>query len=130
MSLPKVQILVVCDMAVTDAAGKMTVYGVFDRLASREFPAKAQMAVVWQCSIDEDGVFDVDFFRPNGEKLVESPPTLEAKLERGRSARGVMQFARVELPEPGVYRVVLIYNKQSQLSEYWLEVVKGDERDA
>jgi len=51
-------------------------------------------------------------------------------LERGRSARGVMQFARVELPEPGVYRVVLIYNKQSQLSEYWLEVVKGDEANA
>lgn len=107
---PVGQALLTCDAVARDPGGKITLYGLFDRIWAGKFPAvHPMMSVYWRCQLPGPGRVGVGLLKPDGASLIELEPA-----ESGREGQHVMQgtytLSPVEFPSDGEYTLVLRYN--------------------
>ena len=108
--------LLVCDAAARDPSGKVTLYGIFERIWATRFPAVHPMlSVYWKCRLPTSGRIGVRILRPDGSTMMELEP-----VESGRAAphtvQGTYTLSPIEFPADGAYALVLRFNEQDLLS--------------
>jgi len=104
------QALLTCDAVARDPSGKITLYGVFDRIWSQTFPAvHGSFSIYWRCVIPAPGRVGVAILRPDGSALMELEPA-ETNKESIHSLQGTYTLGAFEFPTEGEYTVVLKYN--------------------
>jgi hypothetical protein len=104
------QALLTCDAVARDPTGKITLYGIFDRIWSRTFPAvHGSFSIYWRCVIPAPGRVGVAILRPDGSTLLELEPA-ETSKESIHSLQGTYTLGAFEFPIEGDYTMVLRYN--------------------
>jgi len=102
--------LLTCDASAVDPAGKITLYGIFDRIWAQHFPSvHALFAIYWRCSAPGPGRAGVTILRPDGSTLVELEP-VETNREGQHVMQGTYTLGGVEFPVEGEYTLVLKHN--------------------
>ena len=102
--------LLTCDASAIDPAGKITLYGLFDRIWAQQFPAvHAMFAVFWRCSVPGPGRAAVTILRPDGATLAELEPA-ETSREGLHLIQGTYTLGGFEFPVEGEYTLVLKHN--------------------
>ncbi|MDL1970996.1 MAG: hypothetical protein LWW94_08505 [Candidatus Desulfofervidaceae bacterium] len=111
-----VQAVLVCDAGVKDPSGKTTLYGIFDTILSKSFPARyPQFAIFWKCIFETKGEMFVALEKPGGDFLVSLDKIVVDESKLG-SAEGIYQLVGVEIPHPGQYKVSLFFNNKKVFS--------------
>jgi hypothetical protein len=114
---PVGQALLTCDAVARDPNGKITLYGIFDRIWAGHFPAVHPMlSIYWKCEIPGPGRVGVRLLKPDGTSLLELEP-VESGREPAHSMQGTYTVSPVEFPVDGEYTLVLLYKDR--------EVMKG-----
>ena len=109
------QALLTCDATAGDPSGKITLYGLFDRIWATQFPAvHPMMSIYWKCHVPGPGRVGVRILKPDGTGLIELEP-VEFGQESPRGIQGSYTLSPVEFPVDGEYVVVLRYNDQDLL---------------
>lgn len=111
------QALLTCDSVAHDpSTGKITLYGVFDRVSSLTFPAMHPLlAIYWKCLVRGPGRVGVSILRPDGSTLADLEPVEHAK-EGEHSLQGTYTIGGLELPAEGRYVLSLRYNNKEVLT--------------
>lgn len=110
MSGPVGHALLVCDAVARDPNGKITLYGIFDRIWTSQFPAVHSLfSIYWRCLIPGPGRAGVTILRPDGSPLTELEP-VETNKESSHVLQGTYTLGNFEFPTDGEYAVVLKYN--------------------
>jgi len=111
--------LVVCDAAVVDEAGKVTLHGLFDCIWTSGFPTRhAQLAIFWKARFAGEGAVRAVIEGPGGQAVA---VTDRVDVERPGLAQAIHVVANLDFPLPGEYLVRLI-GDQGQLGVTPLEV--------
>lgn len=119
------QALLACDAVARDPAGKVTLYGVFDRIWSAKFPAVHPLfSIYWRCLVPGQGLVQVSILKPHGSTLFELEP-VETREEKPQSMQGTYTLGAFEFPIEGDYTLVLKYNGR-ELLQSRLSLVKKD----
>lgn len=106
------QALLTCDAVARDPNGKVTLYGIFDRIWASDFPTVHPMfSVYWRCVVPGPGRVGVMILKPDGSALVELEP-IETNKEELHSMQGTYTLGGIEFPTDGSYRLILSYNGQ------------------
>lgn len=106
------QALLTCDAVASDPNGKITLYGIFDRIWASQFPAVHPMlSIFWRCRVPGPGRVSVRVLKPDGLTLMDLEP-VESGREGTHSMQGSYTLAPVEFPSDGEYGLVLRYNDQ------------------
>lgn len=114
---PSGQALLTCDAVARDPNGKVTLYGIFDRIWSGKFPTvHPTMSIYWKCRIPGPGRLGVSLVKPDGTNLIELEP-VESGRESAHSMQGTFTLTPIEFPVMGEYAVVLRYNDR--------EIIRG-----
>ena len=104
------QALLICDATAADPTGKITLYGIFDRIWAHQFPAVHGMfSIFWRCWVPGPGRIAVTILRPDGSLLAELEP-VETSREGIHSLQGTYTLGGFEFPVEGEYAVVLKHN--------------------
>lgn len=104
------QALLTCDGTVADPVGKITLYGIFDRISTASFPAVHRLfSVYWRCIAPGPGRVGVTILRPDGSPLVELEPA-ESNREGLHVMQGTYTLGGFEFPVEGEYVLVLRHN--------------------
>jgi len=104
--------LLTCDAVARDPAGKITLYGVFDRITTVQFPTTHPIfAIYWKCHVPGPGRVGVTVFRPDGSQLVDLEP-VETNKEGVHPLQGTYVLGGITFPEEGEYELQLRYNGQ------------------
>ncbi len=107
---PVGQALLTCDAVARDPSGKITLYGIFDRIWAAQFPAVHPMlSIYWKCQIPGPGRVGLRLLKPDGTSLMELEP-IESGREAVHSMQGTYTLSAVEFPADGEYALVLRYN--------------------
>ncbi|MBI4608839.1 MAG: hypothetical protein HY726_07525 [Candidatus Rokubacteria bacterium] len=102
--------LLACDAIARDPNGKITLYGIFDRIWATKFPAVHSLfSIYWRCLVPGPGRAGVSIHRPDGSVLVELEP-IETSKETPHTIQGTYTLAAFEFPGAGEYTLVLTYN--------------------
>jgi len=111
---PTLLALILCDAAVPGPQGKINLYGIFDRIYSKDFPTRQpQFVIYWKCFFHETGEVRITIYRPNGTALLYLDPVIVDKAPG--ISQGVHSITGVEFPEPGEYTVRLIYRGMEEV---------------
>src|SRR2546425_12972451 len=114
MAEPRGQAVLVCDAVARDPAGKVTLYGIFDRIAVGKFPAvHATFSIYWRCVVPGPGRASLVISRPDGS-TVELEPT-ESNKESEHIMQGTYTLVSFEFPLAGQYTAALVYNGKELL---------------
>ena len=109
------QALLACDAVARDPAGKVTLYGIFDRIWSPKFPAVHPLfSIYWRCHVPGPGRVSVIVLKPDGSPLVEVEPVETGKQEI-HLIQGTQTLGGIEFPVEGDYTLVLRYNNSEIL---------------
>jgi hypothetical protein len=104
------QALLTCDATVRDPGGKVTLYGVFDRIWAVQFPAVHQLfSIYWRCIAPGPGRAWVTILKPDGSTLTDLEPA-ETNREGPHSMQGTYTLGGFEFPTEGEYTLVLQHN--------------------
>lgn len=104
------QALLACDAVAHDPNGKITLYGIFDRIWSSTFPVVHPMfAIYWRCLIPGPGRVGVAILRTDGSILADLEP-VETSKEQLHSMQGTYTLGGFEFPAEGEYSLVLKCN--------------------
>ncbi len=110
---PVLTAFLVCDQIVEDAAtGKKTIVGVFNRIASSNFPTQYAPVSLYVKLIDCEGDYDfrIEFVQVSSQELlVECNGTANSKT-RHEYAEFVLPCPPLPLPSPGEYEFRLWMN--------------------
>lgn len=118
--------LLTCDAIARDPAGKVTLYGVFDRIWSSKFPAvHPLLSIYWRCFLPGPGRVQVWILKPDGSTLLELEP-VETGEEKPHSMQGTYTLGGVEFPTEGDYALVLKYNGRDVLRTRLFLVKRND----
>lgn len=110
MNAPHGHALLVCDATARDPNGKITLYGIFDRILSSRFPVVHPMfAIYWRCAVPGPGRVAVELVKPDGSALAELEP-VETTKEAAHVLQGTYALGAFEFPSEGEYLLVLRYN--------------------
>jgi len=102
--------LLTCDAIAVDPAGKITLYGVFDRIFVENFPAVHRLfSIYWRGVVPGPGRAEVSVLRPDGSILVELEPA-ETNREGLHLMQGTYTLGGFEFPVEGEYTLVLKHN--------------------
>lgn len=113
---PVGEALLVCDAVARDPSGKVTLYGIFERIWASRFPAVHPMlSVYWKCRVPSAGRLGVRILKPDGSTLMELEP-VESGRTTAHTVQGTYTLSPVEFPTDGTYALVLRYNDQDILS--------------
>jgi len=120
------QALLVCDAIARDPAGKITLYGIFDRIWASKFPTVHPLfSIYWRCLVPGPGRVGVSILKPDGSTLSELEP-----VEKGEGEPYLMQgtytLGGFEFPTEGEYILILKYNGQDLLRGPLLLVKRSD----
>jgi hypothetical protein len=105
------QALITCDSVAHDPnSGKVTLYGIFDRISSQKFPTvHALLSIYWRCQVPGPGRVGVSILKPDGSMLIDLVP-VEHSREGPSSLQGTYTLAGTEFPADGEYTLSLRYN--------------------
>jgi Family of unknown function (DUF6941) len=104
------QALLTCDATAADPSGKITLYGIFDRIFAQGFPTVHNIfAIYWRCVAPGPGRAGVTVIRPDGSTLVELEPA-ETNREGLHYMQGTYTLGAFEFPVDGEYTLVLKHN--------------------
>ena len=104
------QALLTCDATAHDPTGKITLYGIFDRIWAAQFPTvHSLLAIYWRCIAPGPGRASVTILRPDGSPLVELEPA-ESRKEGPHTLQGTYTLGGFEFPAEGEYTLVLKHN--------------------
>ena len=104
------QALLICDATAQDPASKITLYGIFDRIWARTFPAvHGLFAIYWRCVAPGPGRVWVTIVKPDGSTLVDLEPA-ESNHEGAHTMQGTYTLGGFEFPVEGEYTLVLKHN--------------------
>jgi hypothetical protein len=118
---PKLLALLLCDAIVPGPDGKTNLYGIFDKIHGKNFPARhPQLGVFWRCFVPEAGEVGITIYRPDGMPLLTLDPVMVDKIPG--IAQGIYMLSGVEFPSPGEYEVRLIYNGIEEIASFMLTV--------
>ena len=109
----QIDLALIADAATVDAAGKLSILGVFDHIAARDFPARHERMVLvlrFDAGVDEAGTHAVaiavrdpdggEVARMNGEiQLVPGRPDARIRVPQ------IVHFDGFVFPKPGVYSI-------------------------
>jgi hypothetical protein len=99
-----------------DPSGKVTLYGIFERIWASRFPAVHPMlSVYWKCRVLSAGRLSVRIVKPDGATLMELEP-VDSGRHVPHSLQGTYTLSPVEFPADGTYMFVLRFNDQDILS--------------
>ena len=117
--------LLTCDAVARDPNGKITLYGIFDRIWAHQFPAiHPMLSVYWKCHIPGSGRVNVCIERPDGSRLLDLEP---AESAREGEVSGTYTLSPIEFPVDGNYVLVLRYNDKDVMRSS-LKLQKRGER--
>ncbi len=117
--------LLTCDAATRDPSGKVTLYGLFDRVLSARFPAvHGLFAIYWRCTVPGPGRLSVAILKPDGSVLADLDP-VEVGQEGSQVMQGTHTLAGVQFPVDGDYSIILVFNGKEILRS-GLTVMKGE----
>ncbi|KPJ65248.1 MAG: hypothetical protein AMJ45_05415 [Syntrophobacter sp. DG_60] len=106
---PTLLALLLCDAIVPGPEGKVNLYGIFNKIHSKAFPARhPQFGIFWKCFVTETGKIGINIDRPNGISLLSLDPVVVNKVPG--VSQGIYTVAGIEFPMPGEYKVRLILN--------------------
>lgn len=112
MERPDLIALLVCDAIAMDPGGKVTLYGIFDRIWAATCPARHPQFVVYaKCRFSAPGEAKVVIEAPDGRNLVATEPMRPS--EPG-TAQAIYGFTAFEFPVFGDYRVRLVSGGQPE----------------
>ena len=107
--------LLTCDAVARDPGGKVTLYGIFDRISSSQFPTIHPMfAIYWRCNVPGPGRVGVTIYRPDGSQLAELEP-VETNKAAMHNMQGTYTLGGFEFAHEGGYEFRLTYNGQAFL---------------
>lgn len=114
-SPPKIRVFVVCDAAVQDGeTGKITLVGIFDRIAARQFPVTREPFAIYFRLTGLNGQYElrVRILGPDLQTVL-----ADVGFERAiyvtdplATTDAILNVAGLDLPVPGRYTVRLDYN--------------------
>jgi hypothetical protein len=108
--------LLICDAVARDPGGKVTLYGIFERIWAPRFPAVHPiLSVYWKCRVPSAGRVGIRILKPDGSTLMELEP-VESGRQTPHTMQGTYTLSPVEFPTDGAYSLVLRYNDQDILS--------------
>jgi hypothetical protein len=124
------------DAATVDASGKLNVLGVFDRIQTREFPARhARVALVvrFSAGLPEAGSHQVEIRLrgPSGQEVLRLDGRMDLaggqrEVEEGIKVPHVLNLDGITFPEPGMYFFDIACDGRSLMSiPLRLEVASG-----
>lgn len=122
---PKLLYSIMCDAVARGPGGKMTLYGIFDRIVTRKIPTThPSFAIVtaWQ-SGDGEYKMQIRFVGPDGKQILKSP---EMPFElHGEFAKSevVAEFNNMMFKKSGTYLVQVLLQREIKM-EYPLFVVQ------
>lgn len=115
--------LLLCDAAVFDPQGKATLYGVFDRLSVKEFPARhPQFAVFWKIRLERPATLELRLVDPSENFETPWRDTVEVGDSSGAVIQGVCVLTATEFRQPGGYRVELWQDSSERIASTDLQV--------
>lgn len=122
---PKLLYSIMCDAVARGPEGKMTLYGIFDRIVAREIPtAHASFTIVtaWQ-SGDREYKMQIRILDPHGKQISKSPE-MPFKL-RGEFAKSeiVAVFNNMMFEKSGTYLVQVFLHSEIKM-EYPFFVIQ------
>src|SRR5262249_29471762 len=104
------QALVTCDAVAMDPNGKVTLYGLFDRIWANNFPTvHGLFSIFWRCIVLGPGRASVAILRPDGSLQADLEPA-ESSREGVHSMQGTYTLGGFEFPVEGEYTVLLTHN--------------------
>lgn len=105
MADPTLIALISCDAAAFDPAGKVTLYGVFDAIYTKQVPTRhGSFTVFCKCRFLQAGEATLAIYKPDGSPLVED--NTNPMLAQGPGAiQAIYTFAGLEFPEAGEYEL-------------------------
>jgi hypothetical protein len=121
----KVEVFSLCDFATVDAAGKMTIVGIFDTIYSRQIPIThglCALAIRISFGRVEEGVkkFKLSFIDADGSSVM---PAMEAQIpvqigpqQSNPTAQVVSIMSQIKLPNFGEYSIDLAIDGRLEAS--------------
>jgi len=107
--------LLTCDAISRDPNGKITLYGIFDRIWSSKFPTIHPIfAIYWRCVVPGPGRVGVELRRPDGSTLADLE-LIETGKEGSHAMQGTYTLGGIEFSVEGQYSLILKYNGQEIL---------------
>jgi hypothetical protein len=104
------QALLTCDATALDPNGKVTLYGLFDRIWADNFPAvHGVFSIFWRCIAPGPGRASVAILRPDGSLHVDLAPA-ETNREGLHIVQGTYTLGGFEFPVEGEYTLLLTHN--------------------
>jgi hypothetical protein len=124
MGLPRLRMLVTCDAAAPDPTGKLTLYGIFDTIWAKAFPAAhPRFVVAVSCYVDETTKLRLRLERPDGSPLV-TTPAVEVNPSEMSAVQATYHLDGVLFPTEGTYRIALLANEGTEVASCNLRLVK------
>lgn len=121
--------LLTCDGVVRDPQGKITLYGIFDRIWAERFPTvHPSFSIFWRCRVPGAGRLHVAIRRPDESTLVDLEPA-ETGKETPHQIQGTYALLGFEFPAAGRYTLVLLYNGK-ELGTTVLDLLPMSERSS
>ncbi len=115
MSLAYGHALLTCDASARDPNGKLTLYGIFDRIWVDRLPATYSMFVVYfRCAAPGPGRVAVRILKPDMSVLSDLE-AIDTDKSGWHTVQGTYTLGGVELPSEGEYRVVLAFDGEEIL---------------
>lgn len=116
----KVNFFHVCDDAILDQTGKLSIIGIFENINTLNFPAThPQMAIVASLEADKPGLYDVElvFLDEQGE-IIKMP----AKINIGSNLKGnwIHKILMYTIPRDFTQKIILNHDGKKIHEDYIL----------
>jgi hypothetical protein len=119
--------ILLCDSAVADSSGKLTLYGVFNNLQAPSFPTvHPQMTIYFSCFVDEPAKLSVALFAQSGDCVFRSD---SFEVEAGANpsqAHGIYSLIGMKLNSPGAYKLSLMSGNSDEIGSTLLTVTQRE----
>lgn len=129
-SKPRLLYLILCDTFTSDASGKKSLIGTFDRIWARKLPYSfPRLAIVtgWE-GIEGDYTMHVEILAPN-ERPVFNSPRIGLRFQRPLYREdAIIQLENLKFSQPGIHHVRVSLGKD-QISTYPLLVEELSENE-
>lgn len=122
----KVELLVLCDHALTSREGKLSIIGIFDRIFVKNIPAKfSRFFVVAVLKGEPNQRYDISLSvkNPQGEEVLPQTKKISIKLGSHGHSNIITDVVNMPLSQAGTYSIALSQAKQ-KISTKKLNVVK------
>ena len=127
--IPKVDYIILCDSFAHGQDGKKTIYGIFDIINAKSFPAVQPIFCVVTGLMEGYGEhsFVLQICDPEDKIIFKSPePCLINLDEEYGKADVFMQFAGVKFETSGVYKINIILNdkiREDGIRKFWVKQI-------